>query len=522
MAVANAADSTKKVGDPNAEYESMRDIWQKCRAICSGERFAKALDTYLDIHGYSNLLIPFSPSMTDAQYKFYKAEAELPGITAQFARMLVGGLLRKEPMLELPDGMNEDIQNWMMNNFTQDNSTITSFLDDILWEEIQTGRAWIYVDYPVIPDVENATQEEIFDLAPFPVMWKAENIINWRVSPDEVGNAILRQVIIKGSVARYTDNEFHPEFIETVYVHELDDTGHYQIRVFEKQSIEAKVPVVAGQKFVDNRKTTDNFVLVKTIQDIKAAGERLKLIPAWPLNGTISVSEPILSPIVDKEVSLYNKVSRRNHLLYGASTYTPIIKSDMLDEDFDKIVDSGLGTWIKLGRDDDASVLETPTAALKDMDRAIAAAIEEMAKLGIRMLSPETAQSGVALELRNAAQNAQLGSLNNKVSVTISKVIAFMIFWKTGDEIKDSDIGFQLSADFNPIPLGADWLRLATEWYENGLIPRSIWLQILKQNDIMPPDYDDDDGLKEINNDEILLKKEKQNEEFFDDVNTEA
>jgi len=140
----------------------------------------------------------------------------------------------------------------------------------------------------------------------------------------------------------------------------------------------------------------------------------------------------------------------------------------------------------------------TPTAALQDMDRAIAACIEEMAKLGIRMLTPETDQSGIALEIRNAAQTAQLGSLNNKVSNTMKQVICFMINWRFDAQLLSKDIDFSLSADFSPVPLGSDWLRLATEWYQQGLIPRSIWINILKHNDMIPPDYDDEEGQQEI------------------------
>jgi Domain of unknown function (DUF4055) len=230
-------------------------------------------------------------------------------------------------------------------------------------------------------------------------------------------------------------------------------------------------------------------------------GERLNFIPAWPLNGSIDALQPMLGPIIDKEISLYNKISRRNHLLYGASTYTPIIIGDMTDEDFQTIVSKGLGSWLLLPSGSDAKVLETPTAALADMEKAIAAAIEEMARLGIRMLSPETEQSGVALEIRNAAQTAQLGSLNNKVSHTMKQIIAFMINWRYDTELDASQINFSLSTDFQPLPLGEAWLRLATEWYQQGLIPRSIWLMMLKHNDIVPPDYDDEKGRLEITDD---------------------
>jgi hypothetical protein len=225
-------------------------------------------------------------------------------------------------------------------------------------------------------------------------------------------------------------------------------------------------------------------------------------------------------PIVDKEIALYNKISRRNHLLYGAASYTPYVIGDMSDEDFDKITGRGLGAWLKVPSGAQVDVLQTPSDALDDYEKAIAAGIEEMAKLGIRMLTPETDQSGVALEIRNAAQTAQMGSLNNKISTTMKQIICFMINWKYNLEMKPTDIEFTLSADFNPVPLGADWLRLATEWYQQGLIPRTTWLQLLKQNDIIAPDFDDEAAQNEITDDlDLLLAKDKKvNEGFADEV----
>jgi hypothetical protein len=180
----------------------------------------------------------------------------------------------------------------------------------------------------------------------------------------------------------------------------------------------------------------------------------------------------------------------------------------MTDEEFQDIVNSGLGTWIKLRQGDTATVLATPTDALADMDRAIAASIEEMARMGIRMLSPETAQSGIALEIRNASQTAQLGTLNIKVSNTLKQIIVFMINWRLGSNLTTNEVKFELSSDFNPTPVGEAWLRLATEWYQSGLIPRSVWLQMLKQNDMLVPDYDDEQGKMEIAQDQDLQQQQ--------------
>lgn len=516
MTVVDTANVKRSVGDPATVYTSMQPLWKKSRAIINGERFTKDYDRILDTSFYTNLLIPFSPSMTQEQYNFYLAEAELPGVVGQYARIVIGGLLRKQPQLKFKDNVKvpEEAVNWILNNFTQDNLPMASFLDTAVWEELQTSRAWVYVDYPKIEGYEDLDKETRNSIKPYPVIWNAESIINWRVSANPLtGAQQLQQVIIRNyeEVFRPELGEFHPVFLDTVWVHELDTAGYYQIRKFQEAEPSKNIVVSQG-KIQQNYITINNehFQLVETNTSILMNGERLNKIPAWPLNGKLEMQEPMLMPLIAKEVSLYNKISRRNHLLYGAATYTPYVSSNMSDSDFESIVSAGLGSWIKLQQGDAIGVLDTPTGALTDMDRSISATFEEMAKLGVRMLTPETSQSGVALDIRNAAQTAQLGSLNTKVSNQISAIIAFMINWRYGLDLSDGDVEFEMSADFNPAPLGADWLRLCTEWYEKGYIPRSVWLQMLKQNDMLPPEYDDESGVMEINNDEMITTPQEQ------------
>jgi len=511
MAVVNAPQTYKGVEAPRIEYESLKPLWDRCRAVLGGERYVKDSDTYFEGYYQGNLLIPFSPTMSSEQYNFYKAEAELPGITSQFAKMLLGGLLRKQPILTLPDDAPEDAENWILNNFGQDDSTLISFLDSAIWEELQTSRAWIYISYPSVSNREDLSSEDFEKLKPYPVLYKSDAVINWRIGQSDLGKIQLKQLIIRGYVESFSTNEWHPDYIDTVWVHEIDEQGYYQIRVYESAGHGVKT-VVNGQEYTNYVIDSNKFELKETFTDILMDGERLKIIPAWPLNGNVDTIEPILLPIIDKEVSLYNKISRRNHLLYGAATYTPVIFSDMLPEEFQNIVNSGLGTWLHLNREDKVDVLKTPTDALGDMETAILRGIEEMAKLGIRMLSPETAQSGVALELRNAAQTAQIGALNIKISSVLSQIIAFMLNWKYKTAYTPEDIQFNLCNDFNPMPIGADWLRLATEWYQNGLIPRSSWIELIKQNDLLTPEYSDEEALQEINGDPVAIPQKGSTE----------
>ena len=83
-------------------------------------------------------------------------------------------------------------------------------------------------------------------------------------------------------------------------------------------------------------------------------------------------------------------------------------------------------------------------------------------------------------------------------------IITMMLNWRYSTSYKEEDITFNLSPDFNPAPLGADWLRLVTEWYDTGKIPRSTFLQILKANDIIPNDYNDDNARQEIEQDDLI------------------
>ena len=518
MAIANAVQQSKSVADPNGLYESMQPLWERSRAVIGGERFAKSFDGSLDVVNFSNLLIPFSPSMSERQYSFYKAEAELPGIVAQYARVLVGGLLRKQPVVKLPDDAPEEAYDWIMSQFSQSGAPLISFLDEALWEELKTSRAWVYVDFPKLENPEGLSREEMLEIRPYPVIWTAESIVNWKYAVDPLtGSQFLAQIIIRKYEEDFSKNEFHPDFVDTVWVHEVVG-GFYQVRKFAKTDAAGQIPVVNGQIVLQPTQSASSsnpklsaYVLKDTSQ-IMINGERATRIPAWSLNGYTGVAEPMLMPIVDKEVALYNKISRRNHLLYGAATYTPIISTDMSDEDFEALVNKGLGSWLRLRQGDTATVLETPTAALADMDRSIAAAIEEMAKLGIRMLSPESAQSGVALDIRNAGQTAQLGTLNAKIGTQMAAIIAFMINWRYDLAYTATDIGFELSSDFKGGALGADWLRLATEWYEKGLIPRGTWLSMLKQNDMLAADYDDAAGRAEIDEDDMIFTPKENND----------
>ena len=498
----NVTGQTRRtVGDPNEKYAAMKPYWQRSRAIMCGERAAKAADKVLDTANFSNLLIPFSMNMSQEQYDFYRAEAELPGLTGQYAAALVGGLLRKPPQFQLPKALDsEEIRTWLNNSFGAQGQSLISFLSETLEEEMQTSRAWILVD-----TTAGVNSKEV---KPFAIKLPAESVINWRKDD--------KQRLIKLTIRYYTEeyteeNPHHPQYIDTVsdYVLENEVLTVTKYQRKRKQTTEvAREGAVAVSPVIDGG--SEEWEQKSSITPM-IRGEVMSFIPAVPLNGSVEVATPLNQTLVDREISLYNKVSRRNHLLYGACCYTPVISGNFPDDDsFQKmVVDKGLGSWLNIPEGATATILQTPTDAIKDINASIEQNVNEMARMGIRMLTPDgtPAESGVAVEIKNSAQLSQLGLLNNKASKSMEVVISMMLHMRydIGFEDAQEQTSFTLSEDFNPTPLGADWMRLVTEWYDSRKIPRSVFIQIGKQNDIIPMDYDDEQGKKEIESDPLIM-----------------
>jgi len=262
----------KSVADPSDSYQSLKPMWKKSRAVLQGQENVKAHDEYL-MHDYSNVLIPFSPSMTQRQYDFYRSEAELPGLTAQYCKVLISSLLRKDSQLVLPEELPEDAFTWIKDNFTLDGRSLFNFLDAALWEELQTSRAWVYVDYPElsVEQYDAMTPEERDTIKPYPVILEAENVINIQTDTHPVTRQkTLTRMVTRYLTKKYTnDNPWHPNYIDTVCDHYLDETGRLVLDYYEHPDSNNEIKVLNGdakQEYVEFGHQTQFVKLIQFTQ----------------------------------------------------------------------------------------------------------------------------------------------------------------------------------------------------------------------------------------------------------------
>ncbi len=96
------------------------------------------------------------------------------------------------------------------------------------------------------------------------------------------------------------------------------------------------------------------------------------------------------------------------------------------------------------------------------------------------------------------------------MSEVLTNVIVHLLNRRFDLQLTSTDITFSLSPDFDPASIGVEFLRIATEWYQANLMPRSEWIRLLKANEMLSPEYVDDEGVQEINEDELTQPTSEQ------------
>ena len=473
------------LSEPKASYAYKLPIWERNRVCLSGEEAVKDYDLRRYPSRQSTLLLPFDTSMSDKQYRFLVSEASWPGITSQFSSLIVGGLLSEGVSFETPIG-GDEAYDWIRNSFCYDSKDLLEFTKSLIEEHILTGQTFIRLDFPKVSqeELETLSIEERAKLRPYPVIVKAEQAINWHYSGDGLEFFIIHEI-----KEEFGGNRYHPSQVEYLYIHELNNAGQYQVLTYRRdEGFNNEWMLEDAVLFLVNDRPI-NYIPIYSISDNPDSLNNL----------------PPLNVLVNKEASLYNKVARRDHLLYSASTFTPIFSSDSAtDDSFFEIVDAGLGSWLRIGKDDKVSTLQTPTDSVGDLETTIQSGLDEMAKLGVRMLSTEKVQSGVALQIRNAAQNAKISQMSVSISSVMKQVIANMLEWQYSTPVQASDVGFTIQDDFTPLGGDSQTLTLIGNWYEAGLIPRSVFLFNLQTSKLLPSDYDDEKGQEDIMEDDMI------------------
>ena len=162
------------VEDKNPQYETYLPVWQKTRDSVRGSVAVKdKRQVYLPV--------PDSESsdgrigVESLRYQQYLKRALFTNFTGRTKNALVGAAFRKMPVLEIPVALD-----YLLGDATGDGLGLVQMAKDELSNLLETGRAFLLVDYPQSEDGMSAEDVTALDLKASIVPYEAEQVINWR------------------------------------------------------------------------------------------------------------------------------------------------------------------------------------------------------------------------------------------------------------------------------------------------------------------------------------------------------
>ena len=419
-------------------------VWRQIEAALGGDSAVKRFDATSG----NRILLPLSDQMPAAKYRQFQDNTSFSGLTGAFVEVLHDALLRTPPRFELLPRFASD-QSAFFEQFSK-SQTLLEFLSSLTMLHLATSQAIVYVDYD---DQAQRPYAELID---------PKTITNWKTNQD----GELIQLFVRRQRVANNLSTFEEVRRDEIIVHELIQ-GFYQVRQFVNQG--------------------NQFELVSTIQPTRR-NERLTRIPLFFVSGQIEPPAIAIERYFSLEKAIYNATARRDHVLRLASFVTPIVAGENLADDEDRqqaVIDAGFGNYVFLNQDDTLTFATVPTENLEALERSINDRKMELARLGIRLLTPEQNQpeSGVALSIRNNLQSIRLSSFSTQITSTIREVIQEMLLWFTPvTDIDDIDFELQHSIDDSVILM---YLSELQTLQQNDTITREELRSKLEQTQIL-------------------------------------
>lgn len=179
------------------QYELYLPLWVQTRDSVKGSVAIKDKK-----HKY--LPVPDNNTMDERKgtetmrYRQYIKRALFTNFTARTKNALLGAAFRKEPVYELPEGLE-----YLIDNATGDGLSLNQMAKDELSNLLETGRCGFLVDYPETPQGLSAEEVREYGLAASIIPYTAEQIINWKTH-NMYGRKMLGLIVLAET---YQDDE---------------------------------------------------------------------------------------------------------------------------------------------------------------------------------------------------------------------------------------------------------------------------------------------------------------------------
>lgn len=428
---------TKDVNAPHDLYTLYAPSWKKCRLVAMGSEEVKKA---------GSLLLPMLDANESEEYEDYKYRAVFFEGTTRTISGLIGMLFAKDVELTQPE--NEDFFEDITPNF----ETIQTFLKNLAKEVITVGRAGLFVD--------------VDDGVAYTVMYKAEDIINWRTE-NIAGKEILTQIVLREELL--THKEFTTEKQEAYRVLYLKD-GVYSQALYKKDSDKDK-----------------NFTLCKGYPlTPEKSGKTLDMIPFFFANATgmkATPERPPLIGLVNVNLAHYLNSADLEHGRHFTGLPTPWVAGFDLSGG-NKLKIGSQVAWVSSKTDAKAGFLEFSGQGLLSLENGMKEKLDMMIILGARLLEAprNVVESSENQTNRKQGENSILANIADSISEAATKAIMFNADW---NRLNPNDYKISIRKDFVPREANPQMLTALISSIQGGLMSFEAWFYNLQNFGLM-------------------------------------
>lgn len=456
--------SNKGVASTHAGYDKYAAKWKRCRDVSDGQDA---------VHAAGAAYLPKLKDQEEEAYKAYVKRAGFYNATWRTIGGLLGMLFRKPPKVEIPKAIEPHLKDVDLAG-----TSIDTYARQVALEVLEVGRLGIMVDHPpqqtgedgkIIP-ITVAVAEQM-GMRPTLKLYPAESIINWKYRRVRNRN-MLSQVRLE-ELVQEPDGEWAEKSVKQWRVLDLDDAGHYRVRVYRREK-EADVLVEGPFYPLMNGKPLDfiPFAIVG-VDGVESA-----------------LDEPPLIDLVDLNLSHYRTNADYEHGCHFTGLPTPVVSGYSppgTGKDGtgppEKLYIGSSHAWVFTDANAKASYLEFTGQGLTALKENLDRKEQQMAILGARMLAAEKKQAETATTaaIHRTGENSVLSAISMAVSEALEWALTVFAKW-AGHE---AEIVYQLNRDFMPAGIDAPQLTALVNAWQSGTLSDEELFDLFQRGDLI-------------------------------------
>lgn len=421
------------------------------------------------------------PNATDTseaalqRYDAYKQRAVFYNVTQRTLSGLVGEVFNKDPVAELPTGLDP-----LAEDANGAGLTLTQLAKRATRHTLAKGRAGLFVDYPQTAGVVSKAEKDAGHIQPTITAYDATDVINWRT--ERVGAKTYLTLVVLRELYDKQDDGFVIDRKEQWRVLRLTD-GLYTQQLYR-----------------------EGLAISSPVQPTDASGTPFDFIPftfVGAENNDAEIDHPPMLDLAQINVAHYRNSADYEEAIFMVGQPTPVFSG--LTEDWVKNVMQGT---VNLGSRGGVMLPENGKAELLKMD-ANGAAFEamqhkekQMVALGAKLVeNKEVQRTAQEAGQAKSSEMSVLSSVAKNVSAAITFALQIAARFN-GDA--DTDITYELNTDYELARMTAqDRAQVVSEW-QNGAITWGEMRATLRKTGVAT---EDDDEARELI-DEAALEDE--------------